>query len=375
MPAVALLGPRQVGKTTLARQIAEKRGAKAVYLDLERPGDRRRLDDADAYLREQAGKLVVIDEIHRAPALFESLRGIIDDRRRAGDRAGHFLVLGSASMELMQQASETLAGRIAYVELAPIDILELPKQAGGINRLWSRGGYPESLLAGDDGASLAWRRAFVRSYLERDVPMFAPRLPAETIGRLWTMLAHAQGTPLNQSRLASSLGVSAPAVGRYIDLLVDLLLIRRLRPWSGNVGKRLVRTPKTFIRDSGLTHALLDLETWDDVLSHPIAGPSWEGFAIDNLTGVAGDHRAPYYYRTEDGAEVDLLFERGGRVEMVIEIKRSTAPVLSKGFRLARDALRPRQAYLVHGGTGAWPVDADTTAIALDDLAQRLSSE
>lgn len=202
----------------------------------------------------------------------------------------------------MRQASETLAGRIVYVELMPIDMLELPRRVGDVSQLWTRGGFPDSLLAADDTASMDWRRAFIRSYLERDVPMFAPRLPAETIGRLWTMLAHAQGTPLNQARLASSLAVSAPAVGRYIDLLVDLLLIRRLRPWSGNVGKRLVRSPKTYIRDSGLTHALLGLETWEDVLGHPVAGPSWEGFVIDNLIAAAGPGRTPYYYRTEDGA-------------------------------------------------------------------------
>ena len=371
--AVVLLGPRQVGKTTLALEIASQRGDQAVYLDLERAADRRRLDDPDAYLRAQAGKLVIIDEIHRVPALFETLRGIIDERRRGGERAGHFLLLGSASIALMRQASETMAGRVVSMELGPIDRLEWPAPGNKPERLWIRGGFPESLLARGDAASMAWRHAFVRSYLERDVPMFAPRLPAETVGRLWTMLAHAQGAPLNQSRLASSLAVSSPAVGRYIDLLVDLLLVRRLRPWSGNVGKRLVKTPKTYIRDSGLTHALLDLETWDDVLGHPVAGPSWEGFVIDNLIVAAGDRRSPYYYRTADGAEVDLLFERGGRVELMIEIKRTTAPVLSKGFRLAQAALEPDAAFLVHGGDQCWPVRDDVSATSLEHLMARLS--
>jgi predicted AAA+ superfamily ATPase len=373
MPGVVLLGPRQVGKTTLAKQIAAQRKAKAIYLDLERPVDRRRLLDADAFLRAQIGKLVVIDEIHRAPALFETLRGIIDDRRAAGDRVGHFLLLGSAAIELMRQASETLAGRVAYVDLSPIDALELPPQVGDVNRLWTRGGFPESLLTPDDEASMNWRRSFIRSYLERDVPMFAPRLPAETIGRLWTMLAHAQATPLNQSRLASSLAVSTPAVSRYVDLLVDLLLVRRLRPWSGNVGKRLVRVPKVYIRDSGLTHALLDLETWEDVLGHPVAGASWEAFVIDNLIAAAGDRRTPYYYRTEEGAEIDLIFERGGAIEMAIEIKRSTSPTLSRGFNLARDVLKPRHAYLVHGGTETWPMAAGVKATPLVDLMRSLA--
>ena len=373
MPGVVLLGPRQVGKTTLARQIANLRKARAMYLDLERPTDQRRLQDADAFLRAQVGKLVVIDEIHRAPALFETLRGIIDDRRAAGDRAGHFLLLGSAAIDLMRQASETLAGRVDYVDLGPVDALEFPSQVGDTGRLWTRGGFPDSLLAENDAASLNWRRAFVRSYLERDVPMFAPRMPAETIGRLWTMLANSQATPLNQSKLASSLEVSTPAVTRYIDLLVDLLLVRRLRPWSGNTGKRLVRTPKVYVRDSGLTHALLDLETWEQVLGHPVAGASWEGFVVENLIAVAGDRRTPYFYRTEDGAEIDLLFERGGSVDTVIEIKRSTAPTLSRGFNLARQALKPREAYLVHGGTDSWPMADGVTAIGLRELMRRLA--
>lgn len=334
--------------------------------------DQRRLDDADAFLRAQAGKLVIIDEIHRAPGLFAILRGIIDDRRAAGDRAGHFMLLGSAAIDLMRQASESLAGRVAYIDLAPIDALEFQEAKDTIDRLWVRGGFPESLLAANDAESLAWRRTFIRSYLERDVPMFAPRLPSETIGRLWTMLAHSQGTPLNQARLASGLAVSSQSVGRYIDLLVDLLLVRRLRPWSSNVGKRLVRTPKTYIRDSGLTHALLDLESWDDVLGHPVAGPSWEGFAVENLIAAAGDRRLPYYYRTEDGAEIDLLFERGGTVEMAIEIKRSTAPTLSKGFRLACDVLQPQEVFVVHGGTETWPMGSGVTAIALVALMRRL---
>ena len=372
LPGVVLLGPRQVGKTTLGRVIATARKGRALYLDLERPLDRRRLADADAFLRAQIGKLVILDEIHRVPEIFATLRGIIDDRRAAGDRAGHFLLLGSASIELMRQASETLAGRVAYMELAPVDALELPSALGKPDRLWVRGGFPESLLAPDDRISLDWRHDFIRSYLERDVPMFAPRLPGETIGRLWTMLAHAQGSALNHSRLASGLGVSSPAVGRYVDLLVDLLLVRRLRPWSGNVGKRLVRTPKTYIRDSGVTHALLDLETWEDILGHPVAGPSWEGFVIENLITAAGPRRQPYYFRTQDGAEIDLLFERGDRIELAVEIKRSTSPGLSRGFRLATEALRPEHAYLVHSGEASWSAAPGVIASSLLDLMERL---
>lgn len=373
MSTVVLLGPRQVGKTTLAHMIADESGPTTVYLDLERPADRRRLDDPDQFLRAQAGKLVVIDEIHRAPGLFEVLRGIIDDRRRAGDRVGHFLLLGSAAIDLMRQASESLAGRAAYVELAPIDAAEIAGTGHPVDQLWVRGGFPDSLFAADDSASLAWRRDFIRSYLERDVPMFAPRMPAETIARLWGMLAHGQGTLLNQSRLASSLGISAPAIGRYVDLLVDLLLVRRLRPWSGNVGKRLVRTPKVYVRDSGLVHALLDLGSWHEVLGHPVAGPSWEGMVIESLIAAAGESYTPSFYRTQDGAEVDLVLERGARVEVAIEIKRSTAPVRSSGFRLACEVLQPGEAFVVHGGTGQWPMAPGVTAIPVQDLANQLA--
>ena len=372
-PGVVLLGPRQVGKTTLAREIVRKRRDRALYLDLERPADRLRLDDADGFLRAQAGRLVVIDEIHRMPGLFEVLRGIIDDRRAAGERAGHFLLLGSASLDLMRQATESLAGRIAYVELAGIDATELPHRGAPVDRLWLRGGFPQSLLARSESQSFTWRQQFVRSYLERDVPMFAPRLPAETVGRLWGMLAHSQGSLLNQARLASSLSVSAPAAGRYLDLLVDLLLIRRLRPWSGNVGKRLVRSPKTYVRDTGVLHALLGLESLHDVLGHPVVGPSWEGFAIENLIAAAGDRRIPMFLRTERGAEIDLVFERGGRVEMAIEIKRTTAPTVSKGFRIGCADLKPKAAYVVHGGSESWPMGGGLTAISLPALMRKLA--
>lgn len=373
--SVVLLGPRQVGKTTLARGIAAESPGGVVYLDLERPSDRRRLDDADAFLRGLEGRLVVIDEIHRAPDLFAVLRGVIDERRAGGDRKGSFLLLGSASLDLMRQATESLAGRVSYVELGAIDVRELHSAGPGADRLWIRGGFPLALLAASDADSLQWRRDFIRSYLERDVPMFAPRIPAETIARLWSMLAHGQGTLLNQSRLASSLLVSAPAVARYVDLLVDLLLVRRLRPWSGNVGKRLVRSPKVFVRDSGLVHALLDLESLHDVLGHPVAGPSWEGFVIENIVNASGDRRVPYFYRTADGAEVDLVLERGGRVEAAIEIKRSSAPVVSRGFHSACDVLDAEQRYVVHGGEGEWPMGRGVTAISLRLLTERLSAE
>lgn len=377
-PAVVLLGPRQVGKTTLARRIAADWPTGSVYLDMERPADRRRLDDADAYLRTLSGKLVVIDEIHRMPGLFEILRGIIDDYRAAGKRYGHFLLLGSAALDLMQQSAESLAGRVAYIEMGPITIAEAVSETE--NTLWTRGGFPESLLASSDANSLDWRIDFIRSYLERDVPMFAPRMPAETINRLWTMLAHQQGSMLNQARLAASLGISAPTVIRYIDLLVDLQLVRRLQPWSGNLGKRLVKSPKVYVRDSGIVHALLGLRQWDDVLGHPIAGPSYEGFVIENLIQAAAQNtqvpRRATYYRTQDGAEIDLVFERAGLPEMAIEIKRSSAPKVEKGFHVACEDLALNltvmQRYIVYPGTETFALRAGVQAIGLKDLVAKL---
>lgn len=372
-PAVVLLGPRQVGKTTLALELAKNWPAGATYLDLERPADRLRLEDADAFLRAQGDKLVILDEIHRLPGLFEVLRGIIDERRRAGQRFGHFLLLGSASLDLMQQSSETLAGRVAYLEIGPIHALEWTE--GTLDALWLRGGFPDSLLAANDAASLRWRENFVRSYLERDVPMFAPRLPAETVGRLWTMLSHQQGAMLQQSRLASGLAVSNPAVNRYIDLLVDLQLVRRLRPWSGNVGKRLVKAPKVYVRDSGLVHALLGLGNLHDLVGHPVCGLSYEGFCIDNLLAAASPACKPYTYRTQAGAEIDLLLERGGEPWMAIEIKRSTAPSLSKGFDIACTDLNIQQRFVVYPGTERFLMRYGAQAIGLLELMQLLGAE
>lgn len=372
VPAVVLLGPRQVGKTTLARRIAADWPSGAVYLDMERPSDRLRLDDAEAYLAAQRGKLVVIDEIQRAPGLFEVLRGLIDERRQAGERHGHFLLLGSAALELMQQSSETLAGRVAYLDMGAVDATEAAEAGISAATLWVRGGFPESVLATDDAHSLAWRRDFIRSYLERDVPMFAPRMPSETVGRLWTMLAHQQGGLLNQARLASSLGVSAPTLNRYVDLMVDMRLVRRLTPWGSNPGKRLVKAPKVYVRDSGLVHALLDLETENDVLGHPVAGPSYEGFVLETLVQCAGTRYQPSFYRTHEGAEIDLVLERGGKAVMAVEIKRSSAPALDRGFAVACDDLAVESRWVVYPGQERYPMRLGATAIGLNELALEL---
>ena len=309
-PAVAVLGPRQVGKTTLARRIVEELGAAAVYLDLELPSHRAKLSDPELYFSSQEDRLVVLDEIQRVPGLFEVLRGVIDERRRQGRRHRQFLLLGSASIDLLQQSSETLAGRIAYSELTPLLAEEVAtKKRGDRDRLWLRGGFPDSFLAADEAASVEWREEFIGTYLERDIPLLGPRIPAETLRRFWTMLAHEQGTLLNAASVAGAIGVSGQTVGRYLDLMVDLLLVRRLPPWSKNAGKRLVRSPKVYVRDSGLVHALLGLRDLDAVLGHPVTGGSWEGFVIENLLAAAPSGTSACFYRTAVGAEIDLVLD------------------------------------------------------------------
>ena len=283
--AVALIGPRQVGKTTLARQIAE--ADDNVYLDLETSTDRIRLADPLLFLQRYADRLVIIDEVHRAPELFRELRGLIDEGRRSGKRNRRFLILGSASMNLLRQSSESLAGRIEYVALHPFDVLEAAPDDETLMRLWLRGGFPESFLAANDADSLAYRLNFIATYLERDIPQFSPqRIPAATLERLWRMLAHAQGSVLNASALASSLSISAPMVTRYVDLLTDLLLVRRLPPFIANTRKRLVKSPKVYVRDSGLVHGLLGIQDELALTGHPVMGASWEGFVIENLLAV-----------------------------------------------------------------------------------------
>lgn len=366
-PVVGLLGPRQVGKTTLAHAVAERRGSNGWrYLDLESPADRARLADPEAYLAMQAGRLVILDEIHRVPDLFPVLRGLVDRHRRQGARAGQFLVLGSASPELLRQSSETLAGRIAFVELSPVRVDEVKPSRQAIDRLWLRGGFPDSLLARNDEVSLAWRRAFIRTYLERDIPQFGPRVPAETLRRFWTMLAHTQGQPMNAAQVAAGLGLSGQTVTRYLDLLVDLLLVRRLPAWSGNEGKRLVRSPKIYVRDSGLVHALLELTTTEDVLGHPVAGMSWEGMVIESLIAAAADATASYY-RSAAGAEVDLVFEGPRRRRYVVEIKRSSAPALGKGFWNGCADLKAAEAIVAYPGEEVLPLGSGTMAMGLRD--------
>ena len=372
-PAVALLGPRQVGKTTLARALVAPRadGPPPDYLDLENPADLAKLEDASAYLRSRNDRLVIVDEVQRAPGLFDVLRGVIDEQILAGRPVGHLLLLGSASLDLLRQSSESLAGRIAYLELAPLDVLEVEPDRR--TDLWVRGGFPRALLAPDDETSVDWRANFVTTYLERDIPQLGPRIPATTLRRFWTMLAHRQGAPLNAAELGRSLGVDAKTVTTYLDLMADLLLVRRLPPLHANVGKRLVKAPKTYVRDSGLAHVLLGLDTLDDVLGHPIAGASWEGHAISNLLRAAPARTEASYYRTATGNEIDLVLDLPGNRRWAIEVERSTAPTVTKGLRAALKDVGPDAAFVVHGGDDRYPKGDGVEAIGLAELARMLT--
>jgi hypothetical protein len=340
------------------------------YLDLESAADRSKLADPELYLTDHEDKLVILDEVHRLPNLFQNLRGLIDRGRRRGKRTGRFLLLGSASVDLLRQSGETLAGRIAYVELAPFNVLEIAHDQ--CDSLWVRGSFPDSLLASDEASSLRWRQDFIRTYLERDIPQLGPRIPAETLRRFWTMLAHHQGGLLNAAQIARGLGVDGKTVARYLDLWVDLLLVRRLPPWHRNVGKRLVKSPKVFIRDSGIAHALLGLQDKESLLGHPIVGPSWEGFVLENLLSMVSPGTDASFYRTSAGAEVDLVLTfPGGRV-WAIEIKRSVAPKLERGFHNAWEDLQPERGFLVYAGVERFPVGDSIEAIGLIDLCKTL---
>ncbi len=370
-PAVALIGPRQVGKTTLALEIAEAR--LSIYLDLESDADRAKLAEPELYLSEHEDKLVILDEVHRLPNLFQILRGLIDSGRRKGRRAGRFLLLGSASIDLLRQSGESLAGRISYLEMHPLDALEVGQ--GQVERLWVRGGFPDSFLAGSDRASQRWRQDFIRSYLERDIPMFGPRIAAETLRRFWTMLAHHQSGLLNAADFARSLGVDNKTVASYLDLLVDLLLVRRLEPWHNNAGKRLVKSPRIYVRDSGLVHTLLGLSTAEDVLGHPVAGASWEGFVIETLIAAAPEGTRANFYRTAAGAEIDVLLTLPGGALWAVEIKRSLQPKLERGFHHACSDLAPTRRLLVYPGDERYPLGEGVEVMSLKTAGEALLSE
>lgn len=371
---VVLVGPRQVGKTTLAHEFVKAQNA--LYLDLEARADRNKLiDDPALFLSHYEDHLVVLDEIHKLPELFQELRGLIDQGRRRGIRHSRFLILGSVvSGDLMKQSGESLAGRVEYIQLHPLNILEISKGQKSIHNLWVRGGFPDSFLADSDSDSLAFRQNFIRTYLERDIPQLGWHIPSTTLERFWTMLAHSQGTVRNASQLASCLAITQPTVTRYIDLLVDLMLVRQLPPFLQNTKKRLVKTPKIYVRDSGLLHALLHIKNHNELAGHPILGMSWEGFVIEQLLSELSSSTQASFYRTSAGAEIDLVLKFPNKELWAIEIKHSLSANPGKGFYSACQDIKPTCSFVVHAGKENYPIKPKVQAINLRSLAKLLAT-
>ena len=365
-PAVAVLGPRQVGKTTLAKVIATE-FPNSVHLDLERPADQAKLADPELFLSRLADRLVVLDEVQRMPQVFAVLRVLIDQDRRPG----RFLILGSASPSLLHQASESLAGRIMFHELGPFDLGEIQPQGESVFRLWNRGGYPLSWLAGSDADSFGWREAFIQTHLERDIPAFGIRVPGLQLRRFWQMLAHSHGQLWNASRLAAAIGVSAPSIQHYLEILEATYMLRRLPPLMVNVGKRLTKSPKVYIQDSGLLHCLLDIRSGEDVYGHPVAGASWEGWVLEQLARLLGRTWRLSFYRTAAGAEVDVVAEKGRR-RLAFEMKLGTAPTLTKGFWQAVDDVKPDKTYVIAPVDVGYPLAETVQVLPPSDLDEEI---
>ena len=369
--AVLLLGPRQVGKTTLAQELGKEESS--IYLDLEWPEDRQKLENPGLFFGKHEDKLVILDEIHRVPEIFQPLRTIIDQGRRKNKGTGRFLLLGSASLELLNQSGESLAGRVEYIDLPPLNCLEIKEDENELNQLWLRGGFPDSFLAKNEKNSLAYRMSFIRTYLEREIPQFGSRIASQTLERFWTMLAHSQGSIINASQLSRSLMLSAKSVTSYVDLFTDLLLVRKIPPYFANIKKRMVKSPKVYIRDSGLLHGLLGIRDFENLLGHPIIGNSWEGFVLENLINCSPVGTKSSFYRTSGGAEVDLVLELPGKqAPWVFEVKHGIIGKPNKGFYYAVEDINPEKSFVVHKGKDSFPIDQQTEALSMFDACKML---
>ncbi|MEE9395567.1 MAG: ATP-binding protein, partial [Methylococcales bacterium] len=363
---------RQVGKTTLALEVAKTIHKESAYLDLELDTDLAKLSDTEAYLRRFENKLLIIDEVQRQPDLFRLLRGLVDIRIRSGETAGHFLLLGSASRDLIQHSSETLAGRIRFLELSPLSVREASQAdpSFDLERLWLRGGFPESYLAATDDDSWDWRSDFISSYIERDIPLMGPQIAATTMRRLWSMLAHNNAQQVNFSKLGESLGVSYKTIKNYIDTLTDFYMVWQIQPWSGNSKKRLVKTSKVFLRDCGLAHRFLNITDFESLLGHPAIGASWEGFIVENVLNHLSNKWRHSFYRTRTQAEVDLVLEGPKKEVWAIEIKRSSAPKVSKGFHYACDDIKATRKFVIYPGKERFPLPNGIDAMGLLEFLQ-----
>lgn len=355
-PCVALLGSRQVGKSTLAKRIISNI-SNSLYLDLEDPRDLNKLNDPLAFLEANKDHLICIDEVQRLPEIFQIFRTYLDQN----NRPGQLLLLGSASKELIRQSSESLAGRISYIEISPFDANEV----SDLKRLWLQGGYPDSYLK-DTELSFDWRINYIRTFLEMDIPALGIKIPAETLKRFWSMLAHLNGSLLNSAKLASSMGVSAPTIKKYLDILEGTFVIRQLKPFHTNTKKRLIKSPKVYIRDSGLIHCLLGIESYNDLLGHPVLGSSYESFIIESLLHQFPRY-TPSFYRSSSGAEIDLVLEKGNN-KIAIEIKSSANPGLTQGFFEAQKIIRPDRSFIIAPVDSPYPYKRDVWVYNLKDI-------
>jgi hypothetical protein len=360
-PVVGIIGCRQVGKTTLAKMLQKNVKRECVYLDLELPSDMDKLHEPELYLGAHEDKLVIIDEIQRMPEIFPVIRALVDRHRHPG----RFLILGSASPDLIKRSSESLAGRIIYHELPPFLISEINYD---IQRLWLRGGLPESFLSNTDEESYKWRDAFIKTYLERDIPQLGIQISSLTLRRFWSILAHMHGQLWNASHIARALGVSPPTVRYYLDILQETFVVRQLVPYHPNIKKRLVKSPKIYIRDSGLLHNLLRIKTFDDLYGHPAQGASWEGFIIEQIAGILPEDTPIYFYRTGAGAEVDLIIMDNKNRPVSIEIKHSLTPRPEKGFWIAYDDLKCTRGFVIYPGGESYPLGKGVYTIPVQEI-------
>ncbi len=366
-PVVAIIGARQVGKTTLAKALAgEFPPEKTQYLDLELDSDLYKLTEAQLYLEQYRDALVILDEVQQKPELFKLLRALVDRDRRNG----RFLILGSASPELLKQSSESLAGRIVYHELSPFDIMELDlKEPADLDRLWLRGGFPDSFLASRDSRSFTWRDNFVKTFLERDIPAFGIRIPSITLRRFWTMLAHSHGQVWNASKIAASMGMSAKAIRHYLDILHDTLVVRQLQPHFLNTKKRMVKSPKVYLRDSGILHYLLKIHDMEDLYGHAAIGASWEGWCIEQVCANLPGTAEVTFYRTGAGAEIDLLIRTSAsKPAVAVEFKRSLKCTMTKSFRNAFQDVQPAKGFFVYPGDERYAVAENVQAVPATQL-------
>lgn len=363
-PAVAVVGPRQVGKTSLVKAIRGQLNNSSIYLDLENPADLARLDNPDLFLDPLADQTIILDEVQKLPSLFPSLRGIIDRNRQAG----RFILLGSASPDLIRDTSESLAGRIAYHELKPF-LFEEIQHITDYQTHWFRGGFPNSLLAPTDELSRIWRQNFIQTYLERDLPLLGLRADPAITGKLWRMLAHLSAQLLNMESLAGSLGIHATTVRKYIDFMESAYLVRRLPPYFANLKKRLVKTPKIYIRDTGLMHQLLAISSFFDLTGHPALGASWETYVIEQIAAILPDWAELYFYRTHNGTEADLVITKAGKPEILVEIKYSTTPKLTRGFYIAQADLQTKKQFVICPVETGYPLSAEVQVLGYRELA------